>query len=621
MLLEMRIGPRLLILGSLILAPAAVRAADDPYAAEVFAKNCASCHQSSAGASGRIPQIAVLKNMSPVAIQKTLETGVMKAQGAPLSADERLKVATFLGITTTQEKRREEIANPCPAPSAWIGTSAFGSWGGDLANTRFQPEAGSSLNAANVPKLKLAWAFAFPDTSTLRSQPAVYRGTVFAGGQDGTVYALDTASGCVHWASSVQSQVRSGMAVGEVGGKPVVFFGDSAGFLYALDGTTGRQLWKMRPDEHPAATQTSTPVFHKGRLYIGSASREESLSISPGYVCCTFRGSESAIDAGTGKILWKRYMIPEAAKERAKSHRGAKVSGPSGAGIWTAATLDPDRDAVYVVTGDNYSDPPTALSDALVALRMSTGEILWSKQFTAKDVYNSSCQVADKVNCPDVEGPDYDFASPAILVSLPNGRRALLLGQKSAVVFAVDPDRRGQSLWQTRIGEGGVVGGIEWGSASDGRNIYVALSDIRFKVDRKPGSNDRAYELDPTKGGGLFALRADNGERMWQTPAPGCGDRPNCSPAQSAAITGIPGIVWSGAEDGHLRAYSTSNGKIVWDYDTAHEFQTVDRILGHGGAIDVAGPVVADGMLFSVSGYPSRGGMSGNVLLAFRVEP
>jgi polyvinyl alcohol dehydrogenase (cytochrome) len=608
-------------LGSIMLLAVVARAAGDPYAAEVFAKHCASCHQSEAGARGRIPQIEVLKTMTSAAIQKTLESGIMKTQAAPLSADERLKLATFLGITTTQEKRREEIANPCPAATAWKGRSAFGNWGGDLANTRFQSGDAAGLRAENVPRLKLAWAFAFPDTSTLRSQPAVYRGRVFAGGQDGSVYALDAATGCVYWASSVESQVRSGMAVGEVGGNPVVFFGDSAGHLYALDGTTGKQLWKMRPDEHPAATQTSTPVFYQGRLYVGSASREESLAISPDYLCCTFRGSESAIDAATGKVLWKRYMIPEAAKDRPKSRRGAKVAGPSGAGIWTAATLDPEHDAVYVVTGDNYSDPPTALSDAVVALKMSTGEILWSKQFTAKDVYNSSCQLADKVNCPDAEGPDYDFASPAILVSLPNGRRALLLGQKSAVVFAVDPDRRGQALWQARVGEGGVVGGIEWGSASDGRNIYVALSDIRFKVARKPGSNDRAYELDPDKGGGLFALRADNGERMWQTPAPGCGGRPNCSPAQSAAITGIAGIVWSGSEDGHLRAYATSTGKIVWDYDTAREFQTVNGAPGHGGTIDVAGPVVADGMLFSVSGYPARGGMSGNVLLAFRVEP
>jgi polyvinyl alcohol dehydrogenase (cytochrome) len=261
------------------------------------------------------------------------------------------------------------------------------------------------------------------------------------------------------------------------------------------------------------------------------------------------------------------------------------------------------------------------MSDAVVALRLSTGEILWSKQFTAKDAWNSSCQLPGKVNCPDSDGPDWDFASSAALVSLPNGKRALLLGQKSAVVYAIDPDKKGQALWQSRIGEGGTVGGIEWGPATDGRNMYVALSDVRFRVALKPGSNDRTYELDPDKGGGIFAFRVDNGERIWQTPPPGCGGRPACSPAQSAAISAIPGAVFSGSEDGHLRAYSTTNGKIVWDYDTAHDYKTVNGVPGRGGAIDVAGPVAAGGMLFAVSGYPARGGKPGNVLLAFSLEP
>jgi polyvinyl alcohol dehydrogenase (cytochrome) len=313
-------------------------------------------------------------------------------------------------------------------------------------------------------------------------------------------------------------------------------------------------------------------------------------------------------------------MIPDVAKQHAKTKRGAASFGPSGVGVWTAPTLDPERDTMYVTTGDNYSDPATSLSDAVVALRLSTGEILWSKQLTAKDAWNSSCQLPGKVNCPDAEGPDFDFAASAILVSLPNGQRALLLGQKSAVVYAVDPDRKGQTLWKARIGEGGTVGGIEWGPASDGSNIYVALSDIRFEVTRKPNSNDRTYQLDPNKGGGLFAFRVDNGERMWQTPPPGCGDRRPCSPAQSAAITAIPGAVFSGSEDGHLRAFATTNGHILWDFDTARDFKTVNGVPGHGGAIDVAGPVVAGGMLFSVSGYPARGGMGGNVLLAFGIE-
>jgi polyvinyl alcohol dehydrogenase (cytochrome) len=454
----------------------------------------------------------------------------------------------------------------------------------------------------------------------LRSQPAVYRGRVYAGGQDGSVYALDAKTGCVHWTTTVQSQVRSGITIGEAGATPAVFFADSAGYIYALDAASGKQLWKMRADEHPASTVTATPVYHQGRLYVGSASREEALSVATGYICCTFRGSESAFEAATGKLVWKRYMIAEVAKARPKTKFGSAAFGPSGVGVWTAPVLDPDRDTMYVTTGDNYSDPPTLLSDALVALRMSTGEILWSKQFTAKDAWNSSCQLPGKVNCPDSNGPDFDFASSAILVPLPNGKRALLLGQKSAVIYAVDPDRRGQILWQSRIGEGGTVGGIEWGSATDGRNVYVALSDIRFEVALKAGSNDRGYNLDPNKGGGLFAFRIDNGERIWQTPPPGCGTRRPCSPAQSAAVTAIPGVVWSGAEDGHLRGYSTTDGKIIWDYDTAHEYKTVNAIPGRGGAIDVAGPVVAGGMLFAVSGYPARGGMPGNVLLAFGLD-
>jgi len=605
----------------------AVFAADDPYAAQLFQKNCASCHNSGAGAGGRIPQISALKSLTPAAIQRTLESGVMKQQAAALSADERQRLAGFLGTAITLERTREQIADLCPAGVAPGGSPAWSGWGGGLANMRFQSAKDAGLRAEDLPKLKLKWSFAFPDTSTMRSQPAVYGGRVFAGGQDGSVYALDMPTGCVYWATTVQSQVRSGITVGEAGGKPAVFFGDSAGFVYALDAASGKQLWKARPDEHPASTVTATPVYYKDRLYVGAASREEALSVSPGYLCCTFRGSESALDSATGKVLWKTYTIAEAAKARTKTRLGAAVWGPSGVGVWTAPVLDPERDTMYVTTGDNYSDPPTALSDALLALRLSTGEIVWSKQFTAKDAWNSSCQLQGKVNCPDSEGPDFDFASSAILVSLPRAqgappgvRRALLLGQKSAVIYAVDPDRRGQILWQARVGQGGTVGGIEWGSATDGRNVYVALSDVGFEVDRKPGSNDRAYNLDPNKGGGLFAFRVDNGERMWQTPPPGCGDRRPCSPAQSAAVTAIPGVVWSGAEDGHLRGYSSADGKILWDYDTAHEYRTVNGVSGRGGALDVAGPVVAGGMLFAISGYPARGGLPGNVLLAFGLD-
>jgi polyvinyl alcohol dehydrogenase (cytochrome) len=616
----MRILCLLISVSVLVCAPRPGLAADDPYAAQLFAERCASCHVEAAGGAARIPTVSQLKAMTPTAILKALDSGIMRTQAAPLSANERQAIANFLGTAVTAERRRDELSNPCPAGAAWKNGPGWTNWGAGLANTRFQTSKDAGLSAADVPRLTLKWAFAFPDSSMLRSQPAVAGGRVFAGSQNGDVFALDANTGCVHWRTTVQAEVRSGITVGDVAGTPSLFFGDSSGYLYALDGATGRQLWKLQLDEHPAAKATSTPVFHQGRLYVGVSSLEEALAVGPAYVCCTFRGSVLAIQAADGKVLWKRYLIDEAAQPQPRSKRGAAVSGPSGVSVWTAPTLDPDRDRLYVTTGDNYSDPPTRLSDAVVALRMSSGDILWSKQLTPGDAWNSSCMLHDKANCPDADGPDFDFAASAMLVSSRNGRRMLVLGQKSGMAYGLDPDREGQILWHARVGEGGAIGGIEWGPATDGHNVYVALSDVRYQVTRVAGGNDRAFELDPAKGGGMFAFTLDGGARIWHTPPPGCGDRPKCSPAQSAAVTGIPGAVFSGALDGHLRAYSTANGRILWDYDTVRDFETVNGLKGHGGALDVGGPVIAGGMVFATSGSAQRNGLPGNVLLGFAVS-
>jgi polyvinyl alcohol dehydrogenase (cytochrome) len=612
--------PTSLALLAFLMLPAALSAAEDPYAAQLFKQNCASCHETAAATPGaRIPSVSVLKAMTPTAILRALESGVMKTQAAVLSTNERQALSNFLGTATTAERRPNEISNACPAGARWKDGPGWTNWGAGLTNMRFQPAKDAGLKAEDVPKLTLKWAFAFPDTAVLRSQPAIYRGRVFAGSPDGSVYSLDAQTGCVYWITTVQAEVRSGITVAEIEGKPALFFGDSSGHIYGLDAATGKQMWKLSLDEHPASRATSTPVFYRGRLYVGIASLEEALAVSPGYVCCTFRGSVSAVQASDGKVLWKTSMIEEAAKPQPKNKQGASVMGPSGIGVWTAPTLDPARDIMYITTGDNYSDPATAFSDAVIAMQISTGRILWSKQLTAGDAWNSSCPLAGKMNCPDSDGPDFDFASSASLVNLSNGKRALLVGQKSGVVYAIDPDRRGEILWQERIGKGGTVGGIEWGGATDGRNFFVALSDVTFRVETKPGSNDRQYELDPTQGGGIWAFRADNGQRVWQTPPPGCGSRRPCSPAQSGAVTAIPGAVFSGSLDGHIRAYAAADGKIIWDYDTVRDFQTVNGIPGHGGALDVGGPVVAGGMLFVNSGSAQRSNLPGNVLLAFAV--
>jgi polyvinyl alcohol dehydrogenase (cytochrome) len=365
---------------------------------------------------------------------------------------------------------------------------------------------------------------------------------------------------------------------------------------------------------------TATPRYYKGVVYQPFASFEEALGGDPKFQCCTFRGSVAALDAGTGKKIWQTFTIPEIAKA------GAHLLGPSGAGVWSSPTIDEQLGVLYVATGDNYSDPATNTSDAVLAMDLKTGELLWSKQLTQNDAYNNGCWAPQRTNCPQAAGPDHDFGQPPILVRLAEGRRALVIAQKSGMVHAIDPDQKGKVLWQTRAGEGGSLGGSQWGSASDGQKVYVAISDIGIGgvADRKSPQGFR-LTLDPKKGGGLHALDLKTGKIVWSAkPAPCDAARTDCSPAQSAAVTAIPGVVFSGSVDGHLRGYSASTGEVLWDVDTAHEFETVNGKTGRGnsrgGSMDAGGPAVVNGMVFVNSGYGQWGGMPGNVLLAFSVD-
>jgi polyvinyl alcohol dehydrogenase (cytochrome) len=444
-------------------------------------------------------------------------------------------------------------------------------------------------------------------------------GRVLVGSQSGNVYALSAATGCVHWFFQAAAPVRAAVTVGRIEAngrsRTAAFIGDRAANVYAVDAGTGELLWKTTVDTHPVARVTGSPVFHNGRLYVPVASGEEGAGAIASYECCRFRGSLVALDAATGEQIWKTYTIAEPARPTQKNKVGTQLLGPSGAPIWTSPTIDPVRNAVYVTTGDNYSDPPTPTSDAFLAFDLASGKLLWSRQTSAADAWNSACIREDTTNCPASKGPDFDFASPPILVSLANGRRALVAGQKSGVVHAVDPDREGTVLWQKRVGQGGINGGVQWGSAADGSNVYVALSDIgRIAI-----PNSVVTDPDPKGGGGMFALRLETGEQVWHTPPPPCGERKRCSPAQSAAVSAVPGVVFSGSVDGHLRAYATANGAVIWDVDTAGPQKAVNEVPARGGSLNGPGPAIAGGMLFVESGYAANG-MPGNVLLAYSVD-
>jgi polyvinyl alcohol dehydrogenase (cytochrome) len=598
----------------------------------LYRAHCASCHE---GQVARAPARAALARISQANIGIALASGNMKQQAATLTRAEIDAVASYLSTIVAEKPQGPIDSNLCPpaAPFAprpdqphWNG------WGVDATQHRFQPAAMAGLSAQDTPKLKLRWAFGFEDASQAYAEPTVMGGRLFVGSVASKVYSLDARTGCIYWKIDTASPVRTAVNIGEI---PKVdgatgwaaYFGDQHGNVYAVDAANGKVLWETTLDSHPDVHVTGAPTLAGGRLYVGVSSLEEVSGADAKDECCKFRGSVSSLDAATGKVIWKSYTIADPAAPVRKNSEGVQLWGPSGAGIWSSPTVDLAHHVVYVTTGDNYSDPPTKTSDAFMAFDVDTGKLAWSSQMSRRDAYNIDCDIPrDKqVNCPQSKGPDFDFGSSAILVDLPQGRRALVAGAKSGIVYAVDPDAGGKLLWQRRVGRGGTLGGVQWGSAADANNVYVAVSDVQ----RRPASADsqagRAsvygvpYELDPKIGGGLWALNLANGFVVWHTPHPGCA-KSGCSPAQSAAVTAIPGVIFSGGVDGHLRAYSAADGRIIWDYDTERDYQTVNAVKASGGSLDESGAVVVGGILYVNSGYFFQGSTAGNVLLAFSVD-
>ena len=587
--------------------------------AVLYKTHCAQCHDAPAG---RVPPFSALRDMSPMKVLVSLESGVMKAQAEGLSSADRHALVGYItypapkvtpapasAFCDSAAPRRVRTATVRESVSQWIR------WGVDLQNTRFQNAAAAGLTAADLPKLKLKWAFGLGETSAARAQPSIDGRQLFVGSEAGTVYSLDARTGCIYWTFQAEGSVTAAPSIASGS----LYFGDQRANAYALDASTGKLQWKVHLDDHFAARVTAASLLYKNVLYVPIASFEEVLPLSPSYECCTFRGSLVALNARTGERIWKSYTIVQAPQPTKVSKSKAQLRGPSGASIWSAPTLDEERDVIYVATGNNYSDPPTETSDAVLALSRKTGEILWSKQLTPKDADNSGCSSPFKTNCPDSNGPDFDFGQSPILVSLGHGRRALVIGQKSGMAHGLDPDRQGEILWQTRVGQGGSLGGSQWGSAADHDNMYVAVSDLKITgiVLDKTAAEGYRLTVNPKQGGGLFALKLGTGEKVWSATPPPCGDRKRCSPAQSAPVTVIPGVVFSGSLDGHLRAYSTATGEVVWDMDTSREYDTVNGQKARGGSLDAAGAVIVGGMLYVNSGYGQWGGMPGNVLLAF----
>lgn len=588
-------------------------------AASLYGRNCAQCHDAGSPET-RAPGRDVMKGMAPEAIVRTLDSGTMAPMARHLSVSERQAIADYLtggSIARTTTANAPPASGQCqvvPGFSQPFDEPGWNGWGADLMNRRFQPSEAAGITPENVGQLKLKWAFGFAGAVSANAQPTVVGGRVFVGGGDWKVRALDAKTGCLIWAFEPEAPVRSAIVIGRVSGAGgyAAYFGDARANAYAIDAATGALLWKRKLDDHPAARVTGAPTFHAGVVYVPVSSIEEATGARSYYPCCTFRGSVVALDGQTGERLWKSYTIPNEPRPTTKNAVGVQLYGPSGAAVWSSPTIDAERQALYVATGNSYSNPPAETSDAVLALDLKTGNMLWHQQLTANDAYIVGCPTGTTINCPDNHGPDYDFGQSPILTKLPDGQRVLAIGQKSGVVHALDPDQQGKILWQTRVGKGGTLGGSQWGSAVDRDRIYVAISDVRFLA-------ARPFRLNPDAGGGLFALDLASGKVTWTVPPVACGERSACSPALSAAVTVVPGMVFSGGVSGMLRAYATADGRKLWEVDTEQDYTTVNGVAAHGGAMDGPGPTVVDGMLYVTSGYGLWGGRPGNVLLAFSV--
>jgi len=595
-------------------APArpAVQSAGTESGFAVFQQRCMGCHGNPN--IERAPSPAAIREMSPEKIYTALTTGPMKGQGDALSEDQRRMVATFMSgrpLGSLQQGDAKDMPDKCASNPPLADPSsgpAWNGWGADLGNSRFQSAKAAGLTADQVPHLKLKWAFGYPTGLSAYGQPTVVSGRVFVGTDIGYIYSLDAKSGCVYWSYQTKGAVRNALSVGKVKGpgatKYGVFFGDAHANVYGLDAQDGHQLWTTKVDEHFVARITAAPTFYDGHVYVPVSSSEEFTAATLDYPCCTSRGSVVALDANNGERVWKTFVMDEP-KPTKKNSKGVQNYAPAGGSVWNSPTIDPQHNAVYFGTGDGETEPAPKTTDAIMAVDLKTGKVLWSYQAQADDAFLGGCNGASKTdNCPSVNGPDLDFGNSPILKTLPGGKRLLVAATKDGNIIALDPDNKGAVVWKTNVapvdpnvtGPNAFfarLGGVVWGGAADQQNLYYGLSR-----------------------GGMVAVSLANGKQVWYTPLAPAGKRVN----NSAATSLIPGVAFVGGSDGKLHALSTADGKILWEYDTAHEFETVNKVPAHGGAIGSPGATIVNGMLYIGSGYAVSGSNSGNVLLAFAAE-
>jgi polyvinyl alcohol dehydrogenase (cytochrome) len=500
-------------------------------------------------------------------------------------------------------------AGACTAQAGSPGSSTA-PWpvaGHDLSNSRNQPFE-SRIDVANVSSLAMKWVF--QTGGDVSATPTIGANAVYFPDWAGNLYAVRKDNGQAIWSAQISQFDSFPKAFSRV--SPVLYNGDlivgdiestdqphDGARIIAINQQNGALHWMTQVEKNPAAIITGSPVVVGNVVIVPVSSNEETLADQPGYVCCTFRGSMVALDADTGKILWQTYTVPD---------NGGKADGYSGGAIWQPPAIDTARGLIYVGTGNNYTVPAAVAScqskasagvnssctdpadyfDSALALDVRTGTIVWNKQLQGYDVWTVACITAKTgVTCPSPAGPDYDFSG-----SGPNLLQGFVgFGQKSGTYWALDPSN-GDVEWSTAVGPGSTIGGIEWGSASDGERIYAAIANNLHD----------AYKLAPrgetATGGSWSALDVRTGKLLWQTADP------TKDAIDPGAMSVANGVVYAGSFSGFMYAMNARTGNILWSFET-------------GGSV-VDGPAIADGVVYWGSGYAHIApGKANNQVFAF----
>ena len=577
----------------------------------LYTERCSQCHD---GKISRAPQRYILEQGSPETVLAAMLTGPMREVAKDLTLEQKTAISEFITRRKIEGGDVRDAGVACSADHMGFDLEqvpVFSNWGLEPNASHYIPPATAGVSLDDLASAKLEWAFAYPAATRARSQPAVGGGALFVGSQSGLVYAFDLKTGCTRWQFMASAEVRNAITLspwdaGDTEADPLLFFGDLTGNQYAVSALTGELRWKKRMDDHGATTLTGASELAGEMLFVPISSLEEGAAISSTYPCCTFRGAIVALEARTGRELWRRHFIP-AAEARGSNEEGTPLFGPAGVPVWAGMAMD--GDLLYVATGDDYTDPPSETSDAIIALKRDTGEVVWVRQARFGDMWNGSCEDANPINCPEDSGPDWDYGAGPVISVGKSGRKVLLAGDKGTVVAAMDP-ATGEVLWKHKVGRGGVVAGINFGIAAHKGLVFVPVSDV---------PDGRTYSVPANPG--LFALDIDTGEMVWSAPSDKdiCDGRPGCYPGYSAAISVTDEFVLAGSNEGVLRAYHIDTGEIRWEFDTTKTFTAVDGAVAQGGSVGGGqAPLMVDGRIILNSGYAFAGKMPGNALLVLK---